>query len=756
MADVFLSYKREDAERVRRLVTALRKSGLEVWWDEEIPPSAPWEATIEKALAEAKSVVVCWSPTSIQSENVRSEARVAREDGRLIQVFIKPCSPPLFFGERQGVDLSKWRGNADDPRIHALVDTVLRVAAGEQVKADVAAVDRARIESWTLNKLSRKLLTAAIVMLALGAVTLIGYRFIVERPDPQIAVLPFRDLSPSRDKAYFAEGVAEEILSTLAAEKDIKVLGRTSAAQIRGSSDPRELHESLGVTHLLEGSTRTAGAGLRVNVRLIDASDGSQVWEEEYDGPLTDVFSVQDQIATAVVQRLRGTLFRNAVRAASATSIDAYETYLAARALIRENKKETMLRAREMARNIVATHPEYAPGHALYAEATSLLTEGTYGYGDLPPTKARPIVLAHAKEAIRLAPDRPEGYAALGLALPVQDAVKTDRKVLALDPSRADVRIRLGIALNVLRRNDEAFEQYRLALETDPLSAAVVNRYTQSLAASGKADEAMRVIDQFEQRGGSKAQAWRFRGNTYRYLADESRHVAARRRALKLDPGLPYQHEWLAETLHLLGLDDQAAAYSSKVSPYFQMFVADNRGNLRKQVVSDGAAAWDANGIAVAIFSLARARDWRAIARFYDVRPAAYRDVCLTGPPFTPFLIMALREAGRGVEVRRLLQCTQRQVSSQLRQLYRANEDAPGEVEMMQASILAILNNREALNWLDKAVQRGWLGQYYSSQLSDWPQFDGLKEDPRYAAVQRRINAVIARERAEILASSAH
>src|SRR5690348_601520 len=134
MTDTFLSYKREDAAKVRKLVAALRGAGLETWWDEDIPPSAPWEATIETELARAKSVIVCWSPDAVASDNVRSEARVAREDGRLIQIFLKPCEPPLFFGERQGLDLSKWRGNADDPRIARLAESVRKVAAGERVE----------------------------------------------------------------------------------------------------------------------------------------------------------------------------------------------------------------------------------------------------------------------------------------------------------------------------------------------------------------------------------------------------------------------------------------------------------------------------------------------------------------------------------------------------------------------------------------------------------------------------------------------
>ena len=604
-----------------------------------------------------------------------------------------------------------------------------------------------------LSKRARLIAGVGVLAVAAAAAAL-SIRSLSAPKEVALAVLPFADLSPARDKAYFAEGVAEEILSTLAAEKGFKILGRSSAAQIQRNPDPKAIRASLGVTHLLEGSTRTAGNSLRVNVRLIDTADGSQLWEEEYHGALSDVFNVQDRIATSVSRRLRGTFFIAAVRPASPTSIDAYEAYLAARALIRENKQEPMIRAWRMARQIVEQHPDYAPGHALYSEVTSLLTEGPFSYGNIPPDKARPIILAQAREAIRLAPDKAEGYAAIGAALPVQERIAPYLKALALDPSRVDVRNRLGIAFNVLRRDDEAFEQNRLAFETDPLSPAVVNRYTQMLAASGRSDEAMRVIDQYARRGGSIAQAWRFRGNTYRFTGDESAHIAARRRALQLDPGLPYQHEWLARALHLLGLDDQASVYRPNISSYFQMFVADNRGALKAQVAKDGALAWDTNGIETAIFSLARSRDWPAIAQFYNVRPANYHNVCLTEPSFSPFLIMALHHQGRTSEAQHFLTCSQQQVTRQLAMRFRSPDDAPGELEMMQASLFAIRNDGRTLEWLDKAIQRHWLGQYYSSQLADWPQFDAFRSNPRYIAIQKRIDAAIARERAEVLAAA--
>src|SRR5947207_8111972 len=193
MPDVFLSYKREDAARVRKLVAGLREAGLDVWWDEDIPPSAPWEATIEQALADAKAVIVCWSPASVGSHNVRSEARVAREDGRLIQVFVKPSTPPLFFGERQGVDLSKWRGNADEPRVARIVEAVRKVEAGEPVEGGERPKVRPRaVRAFGLR---HYLMIAAVALLLLTIGGVIAWRSAMARPAPELAVLPFDDLS---------------------------------------------------------------------------------------------------------------------------------------------------------------------------------------------------------------------------------------------------------------------------------------------------------------------------------------------------------------------------------------------------------------------------------------------------------------------------------------------------------------------------------------------------------------------------------
>ena len=602
------------------------------------------------------------------------------------------------------------------------------------------------------NRFANRAAFGALLVAALVGAGYVARQTLFANKPVSLAVLPFADLSPGRDKAYFAEGVAEEILSALAADRGIKVLGRTSARQIERNPDPVEIRARLGITHLLEGSARTASDQLRVNVRLIDTADGRQLWEEKYEGRLADVFAVQDRIASTVVRRLRGTLGNEGPRRATdPVPVDAYQTYLAARALMRDPKKEPLTQARKLAQQIVDAHPDYALGHALLGHVTWLLADSPYSYGDIPADKARRIALAHAREAIRLAPERAEGYATLGFASPSREALAPLRKAITLDRSWAGLRLNLGIALNGLNRHDEAFEQYRLAIEIDPLAPAVNNRYISTLAASGQRQEALKAAALYLQRGGSEAQAWRFRGNTLGRIGDLSGSAAARRRALALDPDLPYQHEQLAIGLHLFGLDEQAAHYAPRVSRYFQLFVADDRGALKAQVVHDGAKAWSANGIDSAVFSLARARDWPAIARFHDLRPAEHRDLCATQPQFTPFIAMALRTRGRAGEGERLLSCMQASLTAQLKMRHRSPDPSAGELEMWQASLLALRGNAQAFDWLTKAIGRGWIGQYYSTSLADWPQFDRLRGDPRYAEIQRRIDSRIGKERAETL-----
>lgn len=569
-----------------------------------------------------------------------------------------------------------------------------------------------------------------------------------------LAVLPFADLSPGRDKAYFAEGVAEEILSTLAAEQGIKVLGRTSARQLDRNPDHEAVRRTLGVTHLLEGSARTSGDQLRVNVRLIDTEDGSRLWEEEYDGQLADVFKVQDQIAGAVVKRLRGSLIeRTADNPIRSASIDSYQTYLAARALMRDRSTKPLNEALVLARRLVAADPSYAPGQAMLAELYYMLSNAGTAYGDMPLDEARRLAFPHARKAIQLAPAKPEGYAALGLISLPNQAVAPLKRAISLDPARAELRIWLGIALTALGRNDEGFTQYRGAAEIEPLWPVAINRLTQSLAASGRHVEAAAAVRQYRQRGGSEAQALRFTGFVVRARGDISGAVAVERAALALDPTLPYVAGWLVRQYHLLGLPRQALGIEQArgAGPFRRSWISGDREELVRLARSDPNALLTAVDGDVAVFGLGAARDWSTIAEAIERDPEALTELCASHYVLAPQIIIALRQTAQVERSRQLLACMRDRVGLSLRMTMRAPDDDPGRLEMRKASVLALSGDRSAIDWLDKAVKRGWLGQYYSSKLADWPQFDPLRGDPRLAGIQRRIDATIARERAETL-----
>ena len=184
MSDVFVSYKRDDKHDVLKVVSQLRASGLSVWWDDDIPPNAPWEETIETALAEAKVVVVAWSEEAAASENVKGEARRARLQGKLIQVFLRPCEPPLFFGERQGINLVDWSGERSDPRFASLVMAVSAVRDGKQPPKGSGHMPK-RPSRWPLATLPLLLLFGLPFsldwMLAVRGAVLLGAGYLLWR-----------------------------------------------------------------------------------------------------------------------------------------------------------------------------------------------------------------------------------------------------------------------------------------------------------------------------------------------------------------------------------------------------------------------------------------------------------------------------------------------------------------------------------------------------------------------------------------------
>lgn len=604
------------------------------------------------------------------------------------------------------------------------------------------------------------IIISAALLVVLGAAGLIAWRAAVARPAPEVAVLPFEDLSPSQDKAYFSEGVAEEILSSLSTDKAIKVLGRTSARQIDRNADPTLLRKSLGITHLLEGSTRTAGDALRVDVRLIDTRDGTTVWQDEYGGRLSDVFAVQDKVATAVVHRLRGMFMQaHAPAERPVTKVNVYETYLAARSIMRKRAEPTLRQALSLARKVIDTDPNYAPGQALYAELAYLLSDDPMAYGPIPLRTAAPVAEMHARTAIRLAPSLADGYAALGLipTIPDQEAIVALRRAIVLDPSRADVRVWLAIRLNKLGRYDEALEQTRQAAAIEPLWPLPMEGLVEGLTMYGRQVEARQAVEQYAARTRNNAQYHRLLFLMYLRGPNLSAAVAEGDKAHSIDPSLPDLRLNLMSLYFTLGLEERAPkdlpeAFGRLAKPFY----AGDTNALDAQIRSIGAGLWGLPDRGFGFFHLAAIHDWTTLNRLYDARPGSPQQLCFgeseAAMISTEALIPAVRAAGRQRDAIALMDCLRERLAIETRQKAAGPAAHFGDYEYDQATLAALSGNRSAaLNWLGQAVVKGWVGRPYSPSLTDRPQFDAFHADPRLAALQAKVDQTIAEQRALVL-----
>ena len=233
--------------------------------------------------------------------------------------------------------------------------------------------------------------------------------------EASIAVLPFADMSPGKNQEYFSDGLAEELTNELAKVPGLKVTGRSSAFQFKGKNeDLRAVGQKLNVANILEGSVRQEGSHVRITAELTKANDGFQLWSEEYNTELKDIFAVQDQIARAVAQALQIKLLgANATPDAArshAANPDSYQAYLQARYFLnRGSDKANYDKALAYADQAISLDANYAPAWALRSDVLSNMAFDGFMDTSEGVRRAR----ADAEHAIALDPRSAAGYLAL-------------------------------------------------------------------------------------------------------------------------------------------------------------------------------------------------------------------------------------------------------------------------------------------------------------------------------------------------------
>jgi serine/threonine-protein kinase len=316
--------------------------------------------------------------------------------------------------------------------------------------------------------------------------------------DSCIAVLPFANMSAHKDNEYFSDGLAEEILNALTKLPELRVVARTSAFAFRGKDqDIRGIGETLGATHVLEGSVRKAGNRVRVTAQLIGIRDGCHLWSERYDREMTDIFAIQDEISEAIVNVLKLKLARTVRRPVTPA---AFEAYLRGRYFWNKRTESDLNRSIEYFNQALALDPGYALAHAGLADAFIVL--GVFGLR--APSDAYPKAKAAALRAIDFDATLAEAYDSLGHVKAALDwdlpgAEQDYKRALELNPNYPSAGRGYGYILSLMQRHEEALAQLKGARDLDPLSMSVnaflglvsmkARRYDQGIAASRVAVE---------------------------------------------------------------------------------------------------------------------------------------------------------------------------------------------------------------------------------------------------------------------------
>ncbi len=454
-----------------------------------------------------------------------------------------------------------------------------------------------------------------------------------------LAVLPLENLSHKPDEEFFADGMTDALITTLAQIGTLRVISRTSVMRYKGAHTPLpEVARELGVDAVVEGTVMRSGNRVRIAAELIHAPSDTHLWAKSYESELHDILTLQSEVSRAVAEEIQVKLTpQEQARLAGTHPVDpeAYEAFLIGRHHWYRRAPDAMRNALQYLQQAVAKDPSYALAHAGLADA--YISLGWDLYAVWPPAESYPKAKAAANRALELDPNCAEAHAALGWAAAGYDwdwdtAERRLRRAVELKPQYGPVHIWYSHFLGAMDRAEEAREEGRRALECDPLGL-VLNMHM---------------------------------GWYYLYRRDYQKAVEQLRKTLELDPSFHPARLFLGEALEQMGMfNDAIAAFEEAV-----------RSSERHAVYL--------SGLGCAYAAAGRTDDSLKI-------------------------INELRERSHLVYV----------PARGIAEIYMSM----GEKEM-------------AFGWLDKALEQrnGWL-----VHIKENPRYDGLRSDPRYADVVRRI-----------------
>ncbi|HEY0629887.1 MAG TPA: hypothetical protein VGD23_11225, partial [Sphingomicrobium sp.] len=491
------------------------------------------------------------------------------------------------------------------------------------------------------------------VLAIIAAVALYFARPATAPVSPTLAILPFDQVG--QKPGYFGSGVSDEILNLLSHQRQMRVLGRISAAAIHDRPNSMAVAEELGVSHLVDGSVRVDGDRVLVIARMTRVSDGEQLWSERYERQLGDIFALQKEIASAIASRLTRSLGPNVLHQ---TSPEVYDRYLAARQLIRERRELPLGEADRLLREAIRLDPSYAPAHAELAQVILLRADHPASYGSIPVRQARVEAERFARRALALDPNLGDAHAAMGLLSLDYDRRSEPhfRKAVSLSPQRPEFHRWLAQTLFGMERYEEAIRENKRAVAIDPLWALNYDHLIGALYLVGRPDEGRALARRFMSLSDdpkAKLQLQRQLAKFEDRTADELRL----NRALHRDNPRERQNRFtLASTLGELGERREAQglmrdnALASAILSADWTRVARQSRSLDREYWEFAKGYWNLSALLVA------SGHSSVIVELYDrARPLLESGELEWKRVARPMTIIALRDAGRVAEANRLL-----------------------------------------------------------------------------------------------------
>jgi TolB-like protein/lipopolysaccharide biosynthesis regulator YciM len=590
-----------------------------------------------------------------------------------------------------------------------------------------------------------------------------------EKRANSVAVMPFVNVSDDPSNDFFCDGISEEILHRLAEYRDMHVIARNSSFAFKGTGlDAASISNKLGVRFLLQGSVRKAGGLLRISAELVDEKN-FQIWNQTFDRELTDVFSIQSEIATAVAMSLASEVLQSRVGGTEyEPDIDAYQHYLAGREYLRTRTPDYQSNAIEQFEAAIEIDSTYAAPQAGLGIAYILSSDPT-NYADRFEKAAASIA-----RALELSPESAMAHAAQGLLfISNRDPVGAEhslRKAIQLDPNVVGARVWLGNALYVQQKYDESFREKELALAMDPLEPRLAAGVAEQYAARGYFEKAEKQFLRMRE----LPQPSQFAYSGLFFLYDNySRHVemisAAKQWILAfVQPGSEAYnfYPYLAYAYGRVGMFDEADYWLTRAegAPTVNVGTAARRAYtlLLQGKYEEGSrvidTALDAEGVEltrVAPFIRRVAGAVQIVSGRYERGVALLEpvleivddfDIDNTDIDFIQILAYAHRRLGNESRADEIQEALDRHFER--REASGTGRDPASLLSAAQNHVMAG-RHESALAALELAVESGLRRYYWVAQDKRW---DVVRDDPRFQSLLATMKSGIAEQRAEIQA----